>query len=99
MAEADNGSSINAGNSSSSKDKPVITLNAFGLPVGDNSIKLASRCGDLVRTHVPISIKGWCAVPKSKKEELWKRIQEDYVVSQSYKDKCLKNMSDMFRKN
>ncbi|KAJ8623942.1 hypothetical protein MRB53_032472 [Persea americana] len=30
--------------SSLSKQKPVITLNAFGLPVGKHSTQLASRC-------------------------------------------------------
>ncbi|KAJ8644818.1 hypothetical protein MRB53_006566 [Persea americana] len=64
MVEEDNGSSVNAGTSSSSQHEPVITLNAFGLPVGDDSIKMAAKCGDLVRTHVSISIKDWRAMPK-----------------------------------
>ncbi|XXG72113.1 hypothetical protein AAC387_Pa07g1276 [Persea americana] len=98
MAEESNGISVNAGTSSSLKQKPVITLNAFGLPVGDYSAKLATRCGKLVRTHVPISIKDWRAVPKSMKDELWKLLQDEFVVPQSYKNKCLKSMSEMFRK-
>ncbi|KAJ8639189.1 hypothetical protein MRB53_015883 [Persea americana] len=98
MAEEHIVSSLNAETSSLSKQKPVITLNAFGLPVGDHSTKLASRCGELVRTIVPISIKDWRAVPKEKKDELWKHLQDEFIVPQSYKDKCLKSMSEMMRK-
>lgn len=54
------------------KQRMVITLNAHGLPVGDNSTKLSSRCGQLVRSIVPISYKDWHAVPNEKKDELWK---------------------------
>ncbi|KAJ8622014.1 hypothetical protein MRB53_030543 [Persea americana] len=54
------------------KQRMVITLNAHGLPVGDNSTKLSSRCGQLVRSIVPISYKDWHAVPNEKKVELWK---------------------------
>ncbi|RWR97595.1 hypothetical protein CKAN_02703800 [Cinnamomum micranthum f. kanehirae] len=98
MAEEHIASSLNAETSSLSKQKPVITLNAFGVPVGVHSTKLASRCGELVRTIVPISIKDWRAVPKEKKDELWNHLQDEFIVPQSYKDKCLKSMSEMMRK-
>ncbi|KAJ8629819.1 hypothetical protein MRB53_023142 [Persea americana] len=80
------------------KQRMVITLNAHGLPVGDNSTKLSSRCGQLVRSIVPISYKDWHAVPNEKKVELWKLLLEDFDVSQSYKDKCLRSMAESMRK-
>eukprot|EP00268_Persea_americana_P060284 TRINITY_DN7486_c0_g1_i2.p1 TRINITY_DN7486_c0_g1~~TRINITY_DN7486_c0_g1_i2.p1 ORF type:complete len:212 (-),score=39.40 TRINITY_DN7486_c0_g1_i2:246-881(-) len=82
---------LNAGSSMPPKKRMVITLNAHGLPVGDNSTKFSSRCGQLVRSIVPISYKDWRAVPNEKKDELWKLLL-------LYKDKCLRSMAESMRK-
>ena len=52
-----------------------VKFNENGQPIGDESVKLSSFLGPLVREIIPVTIPDWRKVPLGMMEVLWKTIQ------------------------
>ncbi|KAF9614290.1 hypothetical protein IFM89_017270 [Coptis chinensis] len=65
-----------------------IEFDSHGQPVGENSGKLASKSGDLVRTHAPITFRDWRKAKEVVGNDLWDLIKYKAKLRKKYLDTC-----------
>ena len=49
--------------------------------VGDDSYKWSTRCGELIRCHIPVGYKEWRAVDSFYKDKLWEGLLVFSLIS------------------
>ncbi|XP_038679082.1 uncharacterized protein LOC119980448 isoform X2 [Tripterygium wilfordii] len=82
-------------------DRPTIILNDKNQPIGPEShvASLSSYIGTLARNAqlVPLSLKSWKKLPKKEKDDLWKLIQEKFIIDELAKRWVLATVASAWR--
>ncbi|XP_026442010.1 uncharacterized protein LOC113341298 [Papaver somniferum] len=60
------------------KPKLMVNINEYGLLVGDNADKLATRAGKLVRTYCSVKYVSWTKVPDNYKDDVWLKLTQEF---------------------
>ncbi|XP_026390567.1 uncharacterized protein LOC113286065 [Papaver somniferum] len=70
----------------STDPKATVPFKFKEYPIGDLSMQLASSLGVLVRRNIPLTYKDWTVVPPQDKENIWKIVEQRFVVPEHYQD-------------
>ncbi|KAL0536464.1 hypothetical protein IC582_025413 [Cucumis melo] len=76
--------------------KLVIQYNELGQAIGQNTTKLKSFLGTIVRFHVPIIYSDWPTVPKKINDKIFELIEVGFVVDPRSKKTIIQNASVCF---
>ncbi|RWR94899.1 ataxia telangiectasia mutated family protein [Cinnamomum micranthum f. kanehirae] len=74
-----------------------VTFGENGQPIGDNSVQLSSKIGEIVRTYVsPVYLK-WTDVPNELKELVWEIVSHSFEVPEYSKRLILKKANSSWK--
>ncbi|KAM7474177.1 hypothetical protein LguiB_021420 [Lonicera macranthoides] len=62
------------------KGKLPIIIGPSGCVVGSNSRKWSNRCGDFVRSCVPVKYSDWRQVPQNFKDDVWRNLMDEFEI-------------------
>lgn len=74
-----------------------VLFNEIGQAVDDNSIKLSSYIGSLVKQMVPITLNSWHEVDEDLRKRLWICVQQQFIIDDCYRDYILMMMGKIWR--
>jgi hypothetical protein len=75
-----------------------VSFDENGLPIGDESIKLSSFYGALVREIVPYTLSDWRKLPSRMAEVLWQCIQVRFELDQEWqRELVFQKMNEAWR--
>lgn len=74
-----------------------VLFNEIGQAVGDNSIKLSSYIGSLVKQMVPITLNSWHEADEDLRKRLWICVQQQFIIDDCYRDYILMMMGKIWR--
>ncbi|XP_026377961.1 uncharacterized protein LOC113272324 [Papaver somniferum] len=70
----------------STDPKAKVPFNFKDQPTGDPSVQLASCLGVLVRRNIPLTYKDWRIFPPQAKANIWKIVEQRFIVPEHYQD-------------
>ncbi|XP_026452947.1 uncharacterized protein LOC113353625 [Papaver somniferum] len=66
--------------------KAKVPFNSKERPIDDPSVQLASCLGVLVRRKIPLTFKDWRVVPHQAKFNIWKIVEQRFIVYEHFQD-------------
>ncbi|KAI3916982.1 hypothetical protein MKW98_016716, partial [Papaver atlanticum] len=77
--------------------KAKVPFNSKEQTICDPSVQLASCLGVLVRRNIPLTFKDWRVVPHQAKVNIWKIVEQRFIVSEHFQDYYFSKMGEYLK--